>query len=118
MFRLIPAGGGGHGQRSSQIPSCHRHMVIATILSSLLCLAALQHKPGVVVGGGGVCWPRQKNVEKCEKRSEIARRQKVAHKKKMEFVGSNMSIEKGKKWKQQGGTGYGGHTRKRWRTTL
>ena len=37
----------GHEQRtlSSHILLCHRHMVIATILSSLFCLAALQHKP-------------------------------------------------------------------------
>ena len=40
-------GGGqlGHEQRilSSHIPPCHTHMVIATILISLFCLAALQH---------------------------------------------------------------------------
>ena len=30
---------------------CHRHMVIATILGSLFCLAALQHKARE--GGGG-----------------------------------------------------------------
>ena len=37
----------GHQQRivSSHIPPCHRHMVIATIVGSLFCLAALQHKP-------------------------------------------------------------------------
>ena len=31
--------------QSLHIPPCHRHMVIATILSSLYCLAALQRKP-------------------------------------------------------------------------
>ena len=48
---------GGHEQRilSSHTPPCHRHMVIA-ILSSLFCLAALQHKPDQswVWGRGGL----------------------------------------------------------------
>ena len=44
----------GHEQwiLSPHMPLCHRHMVVATILSSWFCLAALQHKPDQLGGAG------------------------------------------------------------------